>query len=127
VVKRCDTKHLVRLQSAGFAVLPLRYIEDHRMSMKLRRSVAIDGSRGIVLESGGDEFPVVSGAWTLPIRACVYRSSSEAPRGHFLDAPPHPLIAPTSAVSDIDFGAENVASHPARCSALVTSLPNFPS
>jgi len=30
---------------------------------------------------------------------------------------------PTSAVSDTDFGAENVASHPARCSALVICLP----
>jgi hypothetical protein len=43
--------------------------------MKLRRRVAIYGPRGIVLESGGDEF-AVSGAWTLPIRACVYRPSS---------------------------------------------------
>ena len=25
--------------------------------MKLRRSIAIDGPRGVVLESGGDEFP----------------------------------------------------------------------
>jgi hypothetical protein len=29
---------------------------------------------------------------------------------------------PTSAVSDTDFGAENAASHPARCSALVLPL-----
>src|SRR5260370_25787701 len=27
------------------------------MGMKLRRSIAIDGPRGIVLESGGDKFP----------------------------------------------------------------------
>ena len=39
------------------ALLPLRHIEDHGMGMKLRRRVAINGPRGIVLEGGGDEFP----------------------------------------------------------------------
>jgi hypothetical protein len=32
---------------------------------------------------------------------------------------------PTSTLSDTDFGAENVSSHPARCSALVTVLTEF--
>jgi hypothetical protein len=35
-------------------------------------------------------------------------------------------LPPTSAVSDTDFGAENVASHPERCSTVVTSLTNLP-
>ena len=37
-------------------VLALGHVEDHGMSMKLRSSIAIDGPRGVVLESGGDEF-----------------------------------------------------------------------
>src|ERR1700676_1416305 len=54
-------EHLVRLQSSHLfsvfgAVLPLGHIEDHGMGMKLRRRIAIYGPRGIVLESGGDEF-----------------------------------------------------------------------
>src|SRR5580700_10317875 len=53
-------EHLVRLQGSDLfpvfgAVLPLGHIEDHSMGMKLRRRVAIDGPRGIVLEGGGDE------------------------------------------------------------------------
>src|ERR1700686_1488484 len=55
-------EHLMRLQGSHLfpvfgAILPLGHIEDHGMGMKLRRRVAIDGPRGIVLESGGDEFP----------------------------------------------------------------------
>src|ERR1700693_6092117 len=54
-------EHLVRLQSSHLSsvfgvVLPLGHIEDHGMGMKLRRRVAIDGPRGIVLEGGGDKF-----------------------------------------------------------------------
>ena len=49
-------KDLMRLQSARLAVVPLGHIEDHGMGMKLRRRIAIDGPRGIVLEGGGDEF-----------------------------------------------------------------------
>jgi hypothetical protein len=37
-------------------VLALGHVEDHGMSMKLGRSIAIDGPRGVVLEGGGDEF-----------------------------------------------------------------------
>src|SRR4029077_7658856 len=55
-------EHLVRLQSSHlFSVfataLPLGHVEDHGMGMKLGRSIAIDGPRGVVLEGGGDEFP----------------------------------------------------------------------
>src|SRR5260370_39942995 len=37
-------------------VLALRHVEDHGMGMELGRSIAIDGPRGVVLESGGDKF-----------------------------------------------------------------------
>jgi hypothetical protein len=37
-------------------VLALGHVEDHGVSMKLGRSIAIDGPRGIVLKGGGDEF-----------------------------------------------------------------------
>src|SRR5208283_3657398 len=54
-------EHLVWLQSSHLfpifeTVLALGHVEDHGMSMKLGRSIAIDGPRGVVLESGGDEF-----------------------------------------------------------------------
>src|SRR5229473_2125790 len=54
-------EHLVWLQGSHLfpvfgAALPLGHVEDHGMCMKLRRRIAIDGPRGIVLESGGDEF-----------------------------------------------------------------------
>jgi hypothetical protein len=37
-------------------VLALGHVENHGVSMKLGRGIAIDGPRGVVLESGGDEF-----------------------------------------------------------------------
>ncbi len=37
-------------------VLALGHVENHGVSMKLGRSIAIDGPRGVVLESGGDKF-----------------------------------------------------------------------
>ena len=39
------------------AVLPLSYIEDHCMGMKLWCSIPIDWTGSIVLEGGGDESP----------------------------------------------------------------------
>src|SRR5271155_1481095 len=51
----------MRLQSSHLfpvfgTALPLRHVEEYGMGMKLRRGVAIDGPRGVVLESCGDEF-----------------------------------------------------------------------
>jgi hypothetical protein len=34
----------------------------------------------------------------------------------------HTTVTPTNAVSDIDFGAENVTSQPARCSMAMPSM-----
>src|SRR5216683_79142 len=55
-------EHLMRLQSSDLfpvfrTALALGHVEDHGMSMKLGRSIAINGPRGVVLESRGDEFP----------------------------------------------------------------------
>src|SRR5208282_1024971 len=54
-------EHLVRLQGSHLfpifeTVLALGHVEDHGMGMKLGCSIAIDGPRGVVLESGGDKF-----------------------------------------------------------------------
>ncbi len=54
-------EYLVRLQGAHLfpifeTVLALGHIEDHGMGVKLRRRIAIDGPRRVVLEGGGDEF-----------------------------------------------------------------------
>ena len=46
----------MRLQGARLAVLPLGHVENHRMGVKLRRSIAFDGPGGVVLEGGGDKF-----------------------------------------------------------------------
>jgi len=71
----------VRLQSSHLfpifeSVLALSHVEDHGMGMKLGRSIAIDGRAVSCSKVAAMNFPVVSGAWTLPIRASVYRSSS---------------------------------------------------
>src|ERR1035437_7472239 len=46
----------LRLNRASGAVLPLRHIEDHRMSMKLRSCVSIDRASCVVLEFRCNEF-----------------------------------------------------------------------
>jgi hypothetical protein len=46
----------MRLQAARLTVLSLGHVEDDGMGMKLRCRVAIDGTRGIVLELSGGEF-----------------------------------------------------------------------
>src|SRR5215472_6208309 len=67
---------------------------------------------------------VISAGWLPPIRACVYRSSSsKATRILSRWATRMRWSPPTSAVNETDFGAENVASQPARCSTEVTVFP----
>ncbi len=84
--------------------------------------------RGELHPVAAANFPVVSGARMLPILAWVYRSNSDrAERTLSRCATLTRSSPPTRAVNETDFGAENVASHPARCSTLVTSLPNLPS
>jgi len=48
---------LMRLHGAGLAILALGHIEDHRMRVELRRGIAIDGPRRVVLEGRGGELP----------------------------------------------------------------------
>jgi hypothetical protein len=47
-----------RLQSAHRSIFTLGHIEDHGMGMELRRGVAIDRTRGVMLEGRGDKLPV---------------------------------------------------------------------
>ena len=120
---RCEKA--LRLDGAGLAVLALGDIEDDGMGMKLRRNVTIDRAGGVMLELGGNElgrgfrrmvpadarlrvvFKLLKCDRTLSRWAARTRSSP-----------------PTSAVSETDLGAENVASHPARCSIVLTVLPS---
>jgi len=75
----------------------------------------------------GGNLPVVSGARMLPILAWVYRSNSAmAERTLSRCASRTRSSPPTRAVNETDFGAEKVASQPARCSTEVVSLPNCP-
>ena len=45
----------LRLDGARLAILSLRYVEDDRMSVKLRRDVAVNRAGGVVLELCRDE------------------------------------------------------------------------
>src|SRR5450631_567684 len=92
-------EHLVWLQSPHLspvfgAGLPLGYIEDHGVSMKLRCRVAIDGPRGIVLEGGGDKFAgrlrgmdIADPRLRVPLKF-LNRCANALPMGF-----PHPIIA----------------------------------
>src|SRR5262249_32266085 len=68
--------------------------------------------------------PVVSGNRSPPRRACVYRSSSSMATVTLASCAcrTRPSL-PTSALSDTLFGAENVASHPARWLRVVAISP----
>jgi hypothetical protein len=55
--KSLGHKQFVRLKTTGLTVLPLSYIEDHGMGMKLWRSIPIDWPGSIVLKRGGDKLP----------------------------------------------------------------------
>jgi hypothetical protein len=88
----------VRLQSSHLfpieTVLALGHVEDDGMSMKLGRSIAINGPRGIVLESGGDKF---SGSlWGMDIADPRLRVSFKLLECRAYTFPmsfPHPIIA----------------------------------
>ncbi len=112
------------LQRVGVAVLALGHVEDDDVRVKLRRGVAVDRPGGVVLEGRRHKLPVCSGSRTLPMRAWVYRSNSlSATRTLSRCASRTRSSPPTSAVSETDFGAEIVASQPARWPTEVTSLP----
>src|ERR1700679_19911 len=48
-------KEAAFLKSAGLAVFAFGHIEDDRMSVKLRRGIAVYGAGGVVFKGGGDE------------------------------------------------------------------------
>jgi hypothetical protein len=75
-------------------VLALGHVEDHGMGMKLGRSIAIDGPRGIVLEGGGDEF--AGRLWGMDIADPRLRVSLKFLKRRAYTLPmglPHPIIA----------------------------------
>jgi hypothetical protein len=92
--------------------------------MQLRRSIAIDGTGCVVLERGGNEFARRLRRMDISDAGLGNRSSSDSAALTLSRCASRTRSSPpTSAVMEIDFGAENVASHPARCSTLVTSFP----
>ena len=105
------------------SVLALGHIEDDGVGMELRRGVAVYRPGGVMLELRGDELPgglggMVAADAGLRVPLQLVRATLTASRcaSRTRSSPP------TSAVSETDFGAENVASHPARCSTGVTSF-----
>ena len=86
-----QSSHLFRIFEI---VLALGHVEDHGMSMKLGRRVAIDGPGGVVLESGGDKF---SGRFRgMDIADPRLRVSFKLLKRRAYTLPmgfPHPLIA----------------------------------
>src|SRR5713101_637584 len=89
----------MRLQSSHlFCALgiahPLGHVEEHGVGMKLGRSIAIYGPRGIVLEGGGDEF--AGRLWGMDIADPRLRVSLKFLKRRAYTLPmglPHPIIA----------------------------------
>jgi hypothetical protein len=91
--------------------------------MKLERSIAIDGPRGIVLDSGGDKFSGrLRGMDIADPRLHVSFKLLKCRAYTLPMGVPHPIIAAYESGERYRLGAENVASHPARCSVLVTFI-----
>ena len=95
------------------------------MGVELGRGIAIDRTGGVVLELGRDELPGGLGGVVaadprlgvpLQLGEGVVTASRWASRTR--------SSPPTRAVSETDFGAENVASQPARCSTGFTVVPS---
>ena len=88
---RLQCSHLFPIFTAG---LPLGHVEDHGMGMKLGRCIAVDGPRGVVLESGRNEF---SGRlWGMDIADPRLRVSFKLLKCRAYTLPmgfPHPIIA----------------------------------
>ena len=49
------SEEALRLNRARLAIVALGDVENNRVGMQLRRNIAIDRARGIVLELGGDK------------------------------------------------------------------------
>ncbi len=122
--ERLRLEQAALLQRVGVAVLALGHVEDDDVGVELRRGVAVDRPGGVVLEGRRHKLacplrladvaharlgvPLELGRATRTLSRCASRTRSSPP---------------TSAVSETDFGAEIVASQPARWPTEVTSLP----
>ena len=116
----------LRLDGSRLAILPLGHVEDDCMGMKLRRNVTIDRAGGVVFKLRGDEFGRRLGRMiSADASLRVHFELLQARHGRSRDGLYATLSSPpTSAVSEMDLGAENVASQPARCSIVLTVLPS---
>ncbi len=116
---------LLRLQRPRLAVRRLGHIEDHRVRVQLRRGVAVHGPAAVVLELGHG--PLRPSSAPGRCRPCAPARTSPSHRAPCARSPGGPLSRgrrrQPSAVSETDFGALNVASHPARCSIVRTVSP----
>lgn len=91
VLRRED---LVRLEGACLPVLPFSDVEDHGMSMELRRRVTVHRPRGIVLEGRGDEFPGrLRGMDVADPRLGVLLQILQSLADAFAVRFPHPVVA----------------------------------
>jgi hypothetical protein len=113
----------LRLDCARLAIVALRDIENDRVSMQLWRDIPIDRTGCIVLKLGGYKF--ASGLGRMIAADPGLRVVFELVEGNADAFPvgfPDTLIAADD--SDTDLGAENVASHPARCSIALMVFPS---
>ena len=119
-------KQALRLQGAILTVVPFRHIEDDSMGMKLRGNITVHRPGGVVLKFRGDKLGrrlrrVVAADTCLRV---VLKLLQGATRTLSRCASLTRSSPPTSAVSETDFGAAKVASHPARCSIVLTVFPS---
>jgi hypothetical protein len=103
----------------------LGHVEDHGMSVKLRRGVAIDGAGGVLLKLRGDELAgrlcrIVATDASLGVAFQRRQLSSDGLAVRFAD----PVIATNKSCYGDGLWCGKVASQPARFS---TDLMDFPS
>ncbi len=84
---------LMRLHGAGLAILALGHVEDHGMGVELRRGVAIDGPRRVVLEGRGGELSCgLRGMHVADPRLGVVLDLAQSHTNALPVRLPHPLI-----------------------------------
>ena len=120
------SKQAPRIQGSRLPVFALGYVEDDGMCVELRRGVTVDGPRGVALEGRGGKLAgqlrgvhIAESGLRVPLQLSQSDSDTLPVRL------PDTLVVSDKGSERNRPGAENVASHPARCSTEVTSLPNW--
>jgi hypothetical protein len=110
---------------ARLTILALGFIKDERVGMELWSDIPIHGAGCIVLEFGGNEFArglgaTVSADTGVRIVFELFQGCADAIAVRLT----HLIIASDKSCQRNRLWAEKVASHPARCSTVLTVFPS---